>query len=149
MHEKDFSLREGLFETKGVIGRGAYLRNILIIFAVSVFVTYLLGGYGTPDPASTMGLTGTIFFVFMTYLLLINSFRRMRDIRGTTDKQMLYQLGLIVLLFLPVVSILTLGYLLFAKGTVTTLGADSSIEIIPRENSETTHLDDKHQDHVY
>jgi uncharacterized membrane protein YhaH (DUF805 family) len=139
----DMHLREknGLFQIDGVIGRLIYLRNVLIIIGLSMVITYLLGGYETPDPAERMGIPGVIAFTFLTYLLLINSFKRLKDIRGTSKNQLLYNIALAVMFFIPYVSLFALLGLLFAKGSVTGKKGVSKIEVIPTQENETQKTD--------
>ncbi|MFP5387066.1 MAG: DUF805 domain-containing protein [Bacteriovoracia bacterium] len=141
MNEMHLREKNGLFQIDGVIGRLIYLRNILIIIGLSMVVTYLLGGYETPNPAERMGIPGVIAFTVLTYLLLINSFKRLKDIRGTNKNQLLYNLGLAFIFFIPYVSLFALLALLFAKGTVTSQKGVNKIEVIPTPENETQKTD--------
>ena len=141
MNDIGMNEKNGLFQVDGVVGRLIYLRNILIIIGLSMVVTYLLGGYEAPDPAERMGVPGIIAFAILTYLLLINSFKRLKDIRGTSKNQLLYNLALAVILFIPYVSLFALLGLLFAKGAVTAQKGAGKIEVVPTHESETQKTD--------
>jgi len=76
-------IRNNLFARTGVIGRMAFLRNISTIFTTFIFFTNTF--------ATALS---------MSYLVFINSFKRLRDIRGTTEGEIPYQAALAILMLI-------------------------------------------------
>lgn len=116
---KQYRNNQHLLKSGGVIDRFAYFRNVAIIMALSIIVTYITGGYQGPVDELSTGIFGLIFLAYLTYFLFINSFKRLRDIRGTTERELLFNVGLVLLFLIPFVSLATLLFLLFARGRVT------------------------------
>lgn len=120
MLQHPLAVRPSVYKRGGVIGRKDYLKNMAIIFALALLAVVAFGGViTTPNSASFLGLLAFVCFAGLAYLGYINAFKRLRDIRGTTENQLPYQLLLVVLFSIPYVSIIPLAILLLLEGAVT------------------------------
>ena len=110
-----------LFKRGGVIGRMGYLKNMVILFAVVAGIFLFVGNYISNTGTTGTGMSVLAMFCLLgvTYLSYINSFKRLRDLRGTTHQEIPFQVALAVLMTIPYVSLIPVAVLLFAEGAVT------------------------------
>ncbi|WP_408096062.1 hypothetical protein ACJVC5_13550 [Peredibacter sp. HCB2-198] len=121
----DLQINNHLFRRGGVIGRLNYLKNMMIIFLLSFAILLALSYIPTENDFVFSALLGLslVLSIGIYCVGLINSFKRLRDLRGTTYNETPYQVITAVLLTIPYVSIIPLGILLFAEGAVTGHGS--------------------------
>lgn len=137
-------LRNNLFLRGGLIGRMTYFRNMAIIL-----LSYILIVLATTLALFNSETVAEIIFVAslaaapMIYLVLINSFKRLRDIRGTTLNEFSLQSALGVWLLLPYLSIVPLCLLVFTEGSNTGHGhffRDLEKGILRRDMTQSSHI---------
>lgn len=121
MNDNELDIRKDLFIAGGVLGRMDYfvaqlkLMGLVFVAAIPYAAGLFIGG------AASMGgmvLTG-IMAAGLGYCGYITIFKRLRDIRGTTEKQVTFQVGTVIALSIPVVSFFAALALLFIPGAVT------------------------------
>jgi hypothetical protein len=122
--KRTLELRSNLFLRGGVIGRMAYFRNVALILAtyISIVLSTTLALFNSETVAEII-LVAALTAAPMIYLVLINSFKRLRDIRGTTNNECRYQTALGACLMVPYLSILPLFFLVFTEGSITGNGS--------------------------
>lgn len=108
-----------VFSRGGVVGRGNFVVNVILSFTLLAALywvvsdVYLAPGVGS---AARNFVFQILFVVSFVYLVAINVFKRVRDIRGTIENENPIFLAAVLLLFVPVVNILVLIFLASAKG---------------------------------
>jgi uncharacterized membrane protein YhaH (DUF805 family) len=116
-------IRNNLFSRGGVIRRMAYFRNITIVLASYIFIVLATNlALFSSETVAEIILVASLAAPPMIYLVLINSFKRLRDLRGTTSKECGYQTALGIWLMLPYISVIPFCFLVFAEGSTTGQG---------------------------
>ena len=101
---RDFQYNADLFAHSGVIGRVDFLLNNLKLYGLMllsfspVVLGYMVGG--TPLAFVGFGVT-FLCLIPLFYFSCVNAFKRLRDIRGTTEKEALYRAILCLLWLVP------------------------------------------------
>ena len=137
-------LGHNLFLRGGVIGRMTYFRNVAVILAsyILIVVVTTLALFNSETVAEII-LVASLAAAPMIYLMLINSFKRLRDIRGTTNKELPYQTVLGLWLMVPYISIIPLCLLVFTEGAITGHGhffRDLEKSILRRDMTHSSHI---------
>ena len=117
----DLRVNTSLFKTGGVLGRKDFLINSFKILALSILVCVPTAvGKSLGDSGLAIGgLASFVGFLPIIFFGAHNNFKRFRDIRGKTNDETAAFIGLMVGLFIPIVSIFVNLYLVFCKGAVT------------------------------
>lgn len=121
---QNLEVNTNLFRRGGVVGRKEYFKIMFIIFAVTILTFVIMANSFFKSEVMEVGFMGITLIILLglSYFGLINSFKRLRDIRGTTYNEMPYQVGLAILLSVPYISLIPLAILIFAEGAVTGRG---------------------------
>jgi uncharacterized membrane protein YhaH (DUF805 family) len=111
-----------LFKSGGVIGRLDYFLNLLKLsgFTLLACVPIVIGAVMYGESGKTIGTVVAAIGglpVFVAYYFTM--FKRLRDIRGTTDKQVAYQTTLVISMLIPVISLIPTLALFFMPGKIT------------------------------
>lgn len=137
-------VRQNLFLRGGVIGRMTYFRNIAMILAsyILIVLATTLSLFNSETVAEII-LVASLAAAPMIYLVFINSFKRLRDIRGTVSKEIPYQTVLGIWLMIPYLSIIPLCLLVFTEGAITGHGhlyRDFEKGILRRDMTHSSHI---------
>ena len=147
MHnESDLSVSTELFKSGGVIGRLDYFLNLIKLtgFTILACLPILVGTVMYGESGKTIGtvvaaIGGLPIFVAYYYTM----FKRLRDIRGTTDKQVAYQTTLVISMMIPVISLIPSLVLFFMPGKMTSgrgpgndQGSSDHKKVIPLKRKE-------------
>jgi uncharacterized membrane protein YhaH (DUF805 family) len=119
---EDLQIKSELFSSSGVIGRMDYFINSLKVFGLAIlaYLPVLFGVALMGEIGSVVGgLITFVAFLPVIYFSYINMFKRLRDIRGTTESQFGYQTGLVVAMCIPFVNLGANIILLFMQGKIT------------------------------
>lgn len=112
-----------IFSSKGVMGRHEYMKVIGLLFVVMLVTFFIISSVffsSETGPVEGSMFLWVVMYFACAYVAVVNSFKRMRDIRGqTTGDELPYQVGLVVLLLIPYVNFVTLAILCFMKGSIT------------------------------
>ena len=121
----NLSINSNLLQRGGIVGRMDYFKNMMILFAATMVIYAITFREAIKSETLEIAfLGGMLVLLFaITYLGLINSYKRLRDLRGTTHNELPFQVGLTILMAIPYLSIIPLGILLFAEGAVTGHGS--------------------------
>lgn len=115
-NEKNLKVKNSLLELDGVIGRSHYFINSAILIA-----TFIMSFI--PTAITRAGLIITVPCCIGLFILgMANQFKRLRDVRGTTENQILFQVILTVFLVIPYINAIPNIFLLFMEGAVTGSG---------------------------
>ncbi len=121
MNDKDLEVQKDLFVAGGVLGRMDYLISHFKLFGLGIIaaIPYIAGSF-LGGAAATGGLALTaLMCIGLAYGGYITMFKRLRDIRGTTENQISYQVGTVIAMCIPVVSFFASLGLFFIPGAVT------------------------------
>ncbi|WPU67079.1 hypothetical protein [Peredibacter starrii] len=121
----NLNINKNLFRRGGILGRMDYFKNMMILFAATMVIYIVSFREVITNEAleAAFFVTMLVLLIGISYLSLINSFKRLRDLRGKTHNEIPFQIGLAVLMAIPYLSIIPLGILLFAEGAVTGHGS--------------------------
>ena len=122
---QDFQNNTEIFVKGGVIGRMDYFLNALKIFGLGM-LAFIPVGLGSLLGSVGIILGGVITFVLfipLFYFCYHNHFKRLRDIRGTTQNELVAIIIMCVLMIIPYVGIIPGLVLFFAEGKITGNGA--------------------------
>ena len=117
------SVNNDFLSAGGVISRKNYFFSFLKLLGCT-FLSYgiIIGSVFIPQDVGGQYAGWAIYGVAtiaLTYFSYVNTYKRLRDIRGTTDGQIGWQIGTTIALIVPLVNIITMGILLFKKGKIT------------------------------
>ena len=124
---KELKINNNIFIPGGVLNRGRYLAYC---WAFSVGLTIVvLPLYFLRSPSFYYAsIIVPIARILWAYLFLINTFKRIRDVRGTTKDQLLWQITYTLLTSIPIMlgvkvalllNVLLQSFLFLKKGVVT------------------------------
>lgn len=123
MHKNSqLSVSSELFNSGGVLGRLDYFLNLLKLsgFTILACIPIVIGSVMFGESGQTIGTVVAAIGglpIFLAYYFTM--FKRLRDIRGTTDKQVAYQTTLVISMLIPVISLIPTLALLFMPGKIT------------------------------
>ena len=123
MHNNSqLSVSSELFKSGGVLGRRDYFLNLIKLsgFTILACIPIVIGSVMYGESGQTIGtvvaaIGGLPLFVAYYFTM----FKRLRDIRGTTDKQVAYQTTLVISMLIPVISLIPTLALFFMPGKIT------------------------------
>ena len=121
-NDPDLEINDGLFKSGGVIGRLDYFfANIKLTgFTLLACAPIVIGAIMFGDKGKLIGTVMAAiggFPIFVAYYY--NMFKRLRDIRGSTENQVRYQTALVISMIIPVVSLISTLILFFMPGKIT------------------------------
>ena len=121
--EDPFRINTQLFKFGGVMGRMDYFKNWLKAFGL-LFLVYFTAGFiggltGSESTTATLTSIAGIFNIPFLVVVCSISYRRLRDIRGTTENDMMFRVLVTVALLIPIVNLITDLVLLFTPGKIT------------------------------
>lgn len=116
-------LNKNYFTPGGVLGRWDFLKiSILyaVVFTITGWTTIFV--VATVNRSAATLIATVLFFVgSYFYLTFINLYKRLRDIRGTTQNELVIKMIVTACLFLPVVGVLMKLWLIFMPGKITSM----------------------------
>ncbi len=112
----NLSINKNIFSLGGVIGRLTYLtRSIALLMGailLSMGLAYFLAVLGV-DRKTVADVVPLLLGIPATFFFLANTYKRVRDIRGTDSSNLVYNIISTVLLSTPIGPLFFLGLLLW------------------------------------
>ncbi len=121
-HDPELEVSNELFKSGGVIGRLDFfmahlkLTGFTLLACTPIIIGVALFGEKGKLIGTIMAAIGGLP-VFMAYYYTM--FKRLRDIRGSTEKQVAYQTALVISMIIPVISLIPTIALFFMPGKIT------------------------------
>lgn len=118
---ESLEINTNYFERGGVIGRWDFIKYSFIYSVAFYIASFGIGAILTVAraPLAVGILTQAGFILFNLYLNYINAYKRLRDIRGTTEDQTSAQVKLTIGLILPLINLFVAFWLVFTAGKIT------------------------------
>jgi uncharacterized membrane protein YhaH (DUF805 family) len=121
-HDPDLEVSNKLFKSGGVMGRLDFffahlkLTGFTLLACTPILIgVALFGEKGKLIGTVMAAVAGLPVFVAYYYTM----FKRLRDIRGSTEKQVGYQTALVISMLIPVISLVPTLALFFMPGKIT------------------------------
>jgi uncharacterized membrane protein YhaH (DUF805 family) len=118
----DLEVNTDFFSKGGVIGRMDYFVNCCLKafgFQLLAVIPIALGASMGGAGVLLGGLVTAALVLPVIYFAIVNTCKRLRDIRGTTENENTWQIIAIVCMYIPFLGIIVVMLLLFMEGAIT------------------------------